>query len=231
MKIRIPITTQGWLPQDPYIPSHLKIVSNKHRWIGKAKTVAGSTLLLIGLIALLVSIMAVQQSRGHFSDSYVLAPNQKSSEVSTSGGHHSFDPFYNMHSFEGKVIVEGENVEFKVVSREPTVMAFDVNGKKVNCTVYSRDSATHEVLSQTVDGTYKFNLPANGDYSYDYVLQNTGSQQVRVTFQLNETQIAVSRLIPGAIALLVTALPGTILIVSGRRNKKAIAQTPFKQPN
>jgi hypothetical protein len=228
MKRYIPIHTQGWLPQDPYIPSRLKIVSNRHRRIGKAKTVAGSTLLLIGLIALSVSILAVQQTRAVHSDSYVLASNQKSSEVSTAGGHYSFDPFYNMHSFGGKVIVEGENVEFKVVSREPTVMTYDLNGRKINCTVYMRDSATHEVLSTTVDGTYKFNLPANGDYAYEYIVQNTGSQQARVRFQLQETQIAVSRLIPGAIALLVTALPGTILIVSGRKSRKATFQMPLK---
>jgi len=171
--------------------------------------------------------MAVQQTRGNFSDSYVLAPNQKSSEVSTSGVHHSFDPFYNMHSFEGKVIVEGENVEFKVVSREPTVITIDVWGKKANCTVYSRDSVTHDVLSQTVDGTYKFNLPANGDYSYEYVIQNKGSQQARVSFQLQETQITISRLIPGAIALLVVALPGTVLIISGRKGKKVTALMPL----
>jgi hypothetical protein len=227
MKRYIPIHTQGWLPQDPYIPSHIKIVSNRQRRIGKAKTVTGSTLLLIGLIALLVSIMAVQQTRGHFSDSYVLAPNQKSGEVVTAGGHHSVDPFYNMHSFGGQIIVEGENVEFKVVSREPTVMTYDLNGRKINCTVYMRDSATHEVLSTTVDGTYKFNLPANGDYSYEYIIQNTGSQQARVSFQLQETQIAISRLIPGAITLLVTALPGTVLIISGRKGKKATALMPL----
>ncbi len=227
MKRYIPILTQGWLPQDPYIPSHLKIVSNRHRRIGKAKTVAGSTLLLIGLFALLVSIMAVQQSRGTFSDSYVLAPNQKSSEVGTSGGHYSSDPFYNMHSFEGQIIVEGENVEFKVVSREPTVITNDVNGRKTNCTVYMRDSATHEVLSTTIDGTYAFNLPANGDYSYEYIVQNTGSQQATVNFQLKETQTAISRLIPGAIALLVAALPGTVLIISGRKGKKVTALMPL----
>ncbi len=228
MKLHIHITTQGWLPQDPYIPSHLKIASKRHRLIGKAKTVAGSTLLLIGLIALLVSIMAVQQTREIHSDSYVLVPNQKSGEVGTSGGHFSLDPFYNMHSFEGQIIVEGKNVEFKVISREPTVITYDVNGRKTNCTVYMRDSATHEVLSTTVNGTYKFNLPANGDYSYEYVVQNTGSQQVKVNFQLNETQTAISMMIPGAIALLATALPGTVLIISGRKGKKATGLIQLK---
>jgi hypothetical protein len=226
MKRYIPIHTQGWLPQDPYIPSHLKIVSNRHRRIGKAKIVTGSTLLLIGLIALLVSVMAVQQIREIHSDSYVLAPNQKSDEVSTSGGYFSLDP-YNNHRFEGQIIVDGKNVEFKVISREPTVKTYDVNGKKINGTVYSRDSATHEVLSTTVDGTYTFNLPANGDYSYEYVLQNNGSQQSRVTFQLNEIQTAIGMLIPGAIALLVTALPGTALIISGRKSKKATLMMPL----
>lgn len=227
MKCHIHILTQGWLPQDPYIPSHLKIASNRHRQISKAKTVAGSTLLLIGLIALLISTLAVQQTREIHSDSYVLASNQKSGEVSTSGGHFSLDPFYNMHSFEGQIIVEGENVEFKVVSREPTVITNDVNGRKTNCTVYMRDSATHEVLSTTVDGTYAFNLPANGDYAYEYIIQNTGSQQATVNFQLKETQTAISRLIPGATALLVAALPGTVLIISGRKGKKVTALMPL----
>ncbi|MGD6810475.1 MAG: hypothetical protein ACQCN3_12320 [Candidatus Bathyarchaeia archaeon] len=228
MKCRIHIATQGWLPQDPYIPSHLKIDSNRHRWISKVKTVVGSTLLLIGLFALLLSSMAIQQTHEIHSDSYTLEPNQKSSDVGTSGGHFSFDPFYNMHSFEGQIIVEGKNVEFKVVSREPAVITCDNNGKKINQTVYFRDSETHEVLSTTVDGTYTFNLPANGDYSYDYVIENTGNQRANINFQLNETQITVSRLIPGVIALLVTALPGAILIVSGRRSRKATFQMPPK---
>jgi hypothetical protein len=170
--------------------------------------------------------MAIQQTHEIHSDSYVLEPDQKSSEVGTSGGHFSYDPFYNMHSFEGQIIVEGENVEFKVISREPTVITCDINGKKVNQTVYFWDSVTHEVLSTTVDGTYAFNLPANGEYSYDYVVQNTGNQRASVNFQLNETQIAVSRLIPGAIALLVTAIPGALLIVSGRRSRKATFKMP-----
>jgi hypothetical protein len=226
MKLHIHITTQGWLPQDPYIPSHLKIGSNRHRRISKAKIVTGSTLLLIGLIALLVSIMAAQQIGEIYSDSYVLTPNQKSGEVSTSGGTFPINPYYN-HCFEGKIIVEGKNVEFKIISKEPTVITHDVNGRKVNYTVYMRDSPTHEVLSTTVDGTYKFNLPANGDYAYEYVLQNTGSQQAKVTFQLNEIQTAIGMLIPGAIALLVTALPGTVLIISGRKGKKAPMMTPL----
>ncbi len=225
MKRYLPILTQGWLPQDPYIPSHLKIVSNRHRRIGKAKTIAGSTLLLIGLIALVASVMAIQQTREIHSDSYVLEPNQKSGEVSTGGGHHSVTV---VHSFEGKIIVEGKNVEFKVVSREPTVMTFDFNGKKRNQTVYLRDSETHEVLSQTVDGTYAFNLPANGDYHYEYIVQNTGSQQARINFQLNETQITIGMLMLGAIVLLVTALPGTLLIVSGRRSRKATSSKAGK---
>jgi hypothetical protein len=222
MKCHIHITTQGWLPQDPYIPSHLKIASNKHRQISKAKIIAGSTLLLIGLIVLLVSIAAAQQIREINSDSYILVSNQKSGEVYTGGGTFPLDP-YNRHYFEGQIIVEGKNVEFTVISREPTVITHDFNGIKVNSTVYSRDSATHEVLSATVDGTYKFDLPAYGDYAYEYALQNNGSQQAKVTFQLNEIQTAIGMLIPGVIALLVTALPGTVLIISGRKGKKQLA--------
>jgi hypothetical protein len=223
MKLRFPITTQGWLPQDPIIPSHVKIVSNRHRQIGKAKIVTGSTLLLIGLIALLVSIMAVQQTqliREIHNDSCVLEPNQRSVEASTGGGYY---PNYNIHSIEGQIIVEGRNVELNIVSRDPIVKTIDVDGKKGYSIVYMRDSPTHEVLSATVDGTYKFNLPANGEYNYECALQNNGSQQAKVTFQLNETQTDtdIGKLIPGVIVLLVTVLPGTVLIVSGRRSRKA----------
>ncbi len=229
MKRYIPIHTQGWIPQDPYIPRHLKIASNRHRQISKAKTVAGSTLLLIGLIALVISIAAVQQSRQIWSQSYVLNPDQKSDQSFTSGGHYTLDPFYNNHSFEGQIIVEGENVKFKVISEDQKGVTWEHNGKKVNCTVNSNDPQDiHQVISTTVDGSYKFNLPANGDYSYGYVLQNNGSQQARVTFQLNDTQTAIGMLIPGAIALLATALPGTVLIISGRKGKKQLASMPLK---
>ncbi len=220
MKLHMHITTQGWLPQDPIIPSHLEIVSSRHRRISKAKIVTGSTLLLIGLIALLVSIMAAQQIREIHSESCVLESNQKSI-VGSSGGVSFSHPYYN-RCFEGQIIVEGKNVELKVVSREPIVKTYDVNGTKGYSTVYMRDTPTHEVPSTFVDGAYKFNLPANGDY-YDYecALQNTGSQQAKVTFQINEIQTDIGMLIPGAIVLLVTALIGTLLIVSGRKGKKA----------
>jgi len=211
------ITTQGWLPRDPYIPSHLKLASNRHRWISKAKIVTGSTLVLIGLIALLVSIMAAQQIREIHNDSCVLEPNQRSVEVSTGGGYY---PYYNIHSIEGQIIVEGKNVELNIISREPIVKTYDADGKKGYNIVYMRDSPTHEVISATVDGTYKFNLPANGEYNYECALQNKGSQQAKVTFQLNEIQTDIGKLIPGAIALLVTALPGTVLIVKGLKGKK-----------
>ncbi len=219
MKLHMHIRTQGWLPQDPYIPSHVKIVSSRHRWIGKAKIVTGSTLLLIGLIALLVSIMAVQQIREIHSESCVLESNEKSL-VGSSGGVSFSHPYYN-RCFEGRIIVEGKNVELKVVSREPVVKTYDVDGTKGYSTVYSLDSPTQEILGTFVDGAYKFNLPANGDY-YDYEcnLQNNDSQQAKVTFQVNEIQTDIGKLIPGAIALLVTAIPGTVLIISGRKGKK-----------
>ncbi len=219
------ITTQGWLPQNPYVPSHLKIVSSRHRWIGKAKIVTGSTLLLIGLIALLSSIAAVQQIREIHSESCVLESNQKSGELSTGGGTYPSDP-YNNHYFEAQITVEGKNVTFKVVTKEPIVKTYDVNGTKGYSIVYMRDSPTHELLSTRVDGECKLNLPVNGEYNYECTLQNNGGQQAKVTFQLNEIQTDIGKLIPGAIALLVTALPGTVLIVSGRKSRKATFQMP-----
>lgn len=233
MKLHFPITTQGWLPQDPIIPGHLKLVSSRHRWIGKAKIVTGSTLLLIGLIALLVSIMAVQQIREIHSESCVLESNQKSL-VGSSGGVPLSHP-YNNRFFEGQIIVEGKNVELKVVSGEPIVKTIDVDGKKGYSDVIMRDSPTQEILCTFVDGKYKFNLPVNDlpsnetYYYYECALQNNGSQQAKVTFQINEIQTDMGKLIPGAIALVVTTLAGTVLIISGRKGKKAANSTKITQ--
>lgn len=86
--------------------------------------------MLIGLIALLVSIMAAQQIYEIYSDSCVfLESNQKSVGVSTSGGGLFSHPYYN-RCFEGQIIVEGKNVEFRVINREPTVITRVVNGIK-----------------------------------------------------------------------------------------------------
>jgi hypothetical protein len=233
MKLRIPITTQGWLPQDPIIPSHLKIVSSRHRRIGKVKIVTGSTLLLIGLIALLVSIMAAQQIREIHNESCILESNQKS--IVSSSGSVAFSNPNNNRFFEGQIIVEGKNVELKVISREPIVKTYDdIDGKKGYSTAYSLDSPTQEIPSTFIGGTYKFKLPANDlpsneTYYYECALQNNGSQQAKVTFQINEIQTDIGKLIPGAVALLVTATVGTLLIVSGRKGKKASVAIPLNE--
>ena len=117
-------------------------------------------------------------------------------------------------------------MELKVVSGEPIVKTIDVDGKKGYSDVIMRDAPTQEIPCTFVDGKYKFNLPVNDlpsnetYYYYECALQNNGSQQAKVTFQINEIQTDIGKLIPGVIALLVTAVPGTILVISGCRKQE-----------
>jgi hypothetical protein len=195
MKCRIHITTQGWLPQDPYIPSHLKISSNKHRQISKAKIVAGSTLLLIGLIAFSMFLLATEQTSGTTDYTYTVNPGVKDSPFSVSGIHQTANSYDMQPTHDGKIIVNGGTVEFTV--QDP------------------KDS--HQIISTTIDDTYSFSIPATGDY--EFVFHNIGSQKASVTFEYKTTATYLIPLIIGSVALLVTALPGTVLIVKGLKAK------------
>jgi hypothetical protein len=219
MKCRIPITTQGWLPQDPYIPSHLKIASNRNRRISKAKIVTGSTLLLIGLIAFSMALMAMQYTSEICDKSLVINANERNSPMYIGGTYGTDSSYDKPPTQEGKITVNGGPVEFTVISTEQITKTFYNNGNLVNCTVGSPDpNDRHQVINTTIEGTYTFSIPANGDY--EYIFQNSGSQQATVDFNLKTTWTFMILPIIGLGILLVTALPGTALIVSGRKGKK-----------
>ncbi len=175
MKRYIPIHTQGWLPQDPYIPSHLKIASNRHRRISKAKIVTGSTLLLIGLIAISMALMAMQRTSEIFDNSLVIDANERNSPIYVGGTYGTESSYDKPPTHEGKIIVNGGTVEFTVISTEQITKTFYNNGKMVNCTVGSNDPKdSHQIINTTIEGTYTFSIPANGDY--EFVIQNSGDQ-------------------------------------------------------
>jgi hypothetical protein len=227
MKLHIHISTQGWLPQDPYIPSHLKIASNKHRRISKAKIVTGSTLLLIGLIAFSMALMAMQYNSEIWDKTLVLNSNERNSPMYAGGTYGTDSSYDKPPTNEGKIIVNGGTVEFTVISTEQIKKTFHINGKPVNCTVGSNDpNDSHEIISTTIEGTYAFSIPANGDY--EFIIQNSGSQQATVNFNLTTTWTYMIVPIIGLGILLVTALPGTVLIISGRKSKKQLASIQLK---
>jgi hypothetical protein len=203
MKCRIHIATQGWLPQDPYIPSHLKIASNKHRQISKTKIAAGSTLLLIGLIAFSMFLLATEQTFGTTDYTYILNPGVKDSPFFLSSTHHTANSYDRQPTHDGKIIVNGGTIELTVQD--------------------SNDS--HQIISTTIDGLYSFSIPATEDY--EFVFHNVGSQQARVTLEYETNATYMVPLIIGSVALLGTALPGTVLIVKGLKGKKAPLMMPL----
>ena len=203
MKCHIHITTQGWLPQDPYIPSHLKIASNKHRQIIKAKIIAGSTLLIIGLIAFSMFLLATEQTFGATDYTYTLNPGVKDSPFFVSSAYNTANSYDWQPTHEGKIIVNGGAVEFTV--QDP------------------KDS--HQIISATIDGSYSFSIPATEDYKF--VFHNVGSQQARVALEYETNATYMVPLMIGSVALLVTALPGTVLIVKGLKGKKAPMMMPL----
>ena len=204
MKCHIHITTQGWLPQDPYIPSHLKIASNKHRQISKAKTIAGSALLLIGLIAFTISLVSMTtQTLLTWDETFVLNPSEQNRAL-WPGIYHIANSYDKQPTHDGKIIVNGGTVEFTVQD--------------------STDS--RQIISTTIDDTYPFSIPASEDY--DFIIQNVGSQKASVNLELKTmATYVVGPLMIGSVALLVTALPGTVLIVKGLKGKKATLMMPL----
>jgi hypothetical protein len=228
MKFHIHITTQGWLPQDPYIPSNLKVVSNKHRWVSKAQIVTGSTLLFIGLIAFMVLLASVPQNRSLTSYYYSLESNHEDRPFSVSYDTHGSGSL-TQPLLECEVVAKGdENVEFTVNRLEQKTVTSVINGKTVTRNVVARDpEVTNQVICTTVNGTYSFNLPVN--VPYEFIFQNTNDQPVKVGFDVNLTWKNMGNLMLGLIVLLVTAIPGTLLIVRGHKSKskKATFQIPL----
>ena len=227
MTHRIQIPTRGYLPQDPYIPSHLKIASSRHRQISKAKTVAGSTLLLIGLIAFATCLASVQKTNDIYNNSLSLNSNQKNETLGVSIDYNISNSYDKQPTIEGRiVVVRGENVEFTVISTERINKTYTFLGKTVNCTVASQDPKDiRQVISTTVNGAYSFSLPANGDY--EVIIQNSGSQLATVNFELKIIATYTAILIIGMAILLAAALPGTVLIVKGLKGKKVTVPMPL----
>jgi hypothetical protein len=221
MNHHIHILTQGWLPQEPYIPSHLKIASNRHSRKSKAKIVTGSTLLLIGLIAFSMALMVMQRNSEIFDKSLVINANERNSPLFAGGTYGTASSYDKPPTNEGKIIVNGGTVEFTVISTEQITKTYYTNGQLINCTVGSPDpNDSHQIINTTIEeGTYTFSIPANGDY--EFIIQNSGDQPAMVSFNLTTTWTFLIVPIIGLGILLVTAIPGTLLIVSGRKSIKA----------
>ncbi|MFA5572498.1 MAG: hypothetical protein WC046_06095 [Candidatus Bathyarchaeia archaeon] len=105
---------------------------------------------------------------------------------------------------EGKIIVNGGPVEFTV--QDP--------------------KDRHQIINMTINSSYSFSVPATEDYKF--VFHNVGSQQARVTLKYETNVTCMVPLIIGSVALLVTTLPGTVLIVKGLKGKKQLASIPLK---
>jgi hypothetical protein len=223
MKCRIHLTTQGWLPQDPYIPSRLKIVSNRHNRTSKAKIVAGSTLLLISLIAISMALMSMQQTNEIFDKNLVINANERNSPMFVCGTYRTHSPCAKPPTHEGTFVVNHGTVEFTVISTAQITKTYYHNGKNVTYTVGSNDpNDTHQVINATIKDTYNFSVPANGDY--EFIIQNSGDQPVTVNFKLKTTCIYLMAPIVVLGILLGSALPGAVLITSGCKVKKQLSQ-------
>ena len=219
MKPHTRIPARGWLPQEPYIPSHLKINPIKTRQRSKVKATLGLVLLLFGVVALVLSLSSVQKTNEIFNDSFSLSPNQTSSPYSVSYNSHSQSPFITQPVLYGEVSTQEENVEFIVVNQEQQTMTFIHDGKEVECTVVNQDpQARHQIIQTAVNQEYSFNLPINTPY--EFTLQNPSSNQpVFIEFALRATWTNTAVLIPGLIALTATCIPGTTLLALGLRGK------------
>ena len=227
MKCHIHITTQGWLPQDPYIPSHLKIASNRHSQKSKAKIVIGSTLLLIGLIAISMALMAMQQTSEILDKPLVINANERNSPMYISGTYDTDSSYDKPPTQDGKITVNGGPVDFTVIRTESITKTFYNNGKMVHSTLSSNDpNDSHQIINTTIEGAYTFSIPPNGEY--EFIIKNSGDQPAIVDFNLKVTWTFMIVPIIGLGILLVTALPGTVLIVSGRKGKKRLASISLK---
>jgi hypothetical protein len=216
MKSHTRVPARGWLPQEPYIPSHLKI-NFRTRQRSKVKATLGLVLLLFGVVALVLSVASVQKTNEIFNDSFSLSPNQTSSPYSVSYNSHSQSPFITQPVLCGEVSIRGENVEFTVVNQEQQSMTLIHDGKEVECKVANQGpQASHQVIQTAVNQEYSFNLPINTPYKFAF--QNpSGSESVFIEFALRATWTDTVVLIPGLIVLAATGIPGTTLLAVGLR--------------
>lgn len=218
MKPHTRVPARGWLPQEPYIPRHLKINPTR-RQRSKAKATLGLVLLFFGVVAMVLSVASVQKADEIFHDSFCLSLNQTSSPYSVSYNSHSQSPFITQPVLCGEVSIRGENVEFTVVNQEQKTMTLIHDGKEVECKVANQDpQASHKIIQTAVNQKYSFNLPINTFYKFTF--QNpSSSQPVFIEFAVRATWTDMVILIPGLIVLTATCIPGTTLLALGLRGK------------
>jgi hypothetical protein len=216
MKAHVVYPFRGWLPQEPYIPSHLRINSLKSRHKSKLKTTVGLALLLFGVGAILLSFATIQKTDEIFNSSFSLNSNQQDTPFFVSYNSNTQNPYATQPILKGEVTVNGENVAFTVQETKTVVFNEVFNGKAVKYSAASQDPKdTYQVISTTVGDEYSFNLPINTYYQFTF--ENPSSQYASVNFSLKATWTDTTILIPGLIVLLAAAFPGTVLIVIGAR--------------
>ncbi|NLE03577.1 MAG: hypothetical protein GX638_02080 [Crenarchaeota archaeon] len=178
----------------------------------------------------MTTIIAVQQSIETFNQSYTLESEQQSDFVGISGVIYTQNPFLLKRVYEGKIVVEGKNVELEVLNRDRIEKTFNIGGKNVTALVGSNDPKDiHELINTAINDVYIFNLPASGQFNYEFILQNTGDQEANINFQIKETNTNYGIFIFGALMTLFITFPGTILIISERKNRKALFQTTLQK--
>jgi hypothetical protein len=218
MKVHVVYPFRGWLPQEPYIPSHLRINSLKSRHKSKLKTTVGLALLLFGVGALLFSFATIQKTDEIVNSSFSLNSNQKDTPFFVSYNSNTQNPYASQPILAGEVTINGENVAFTVQETKTVVCNEVFNGKTVKYSAVSQDPKdTCQVISTSVDDAYSFNLPINTYYQFEF--ENPNSQPASIVFTLKATWTDTCMLIPGLITMLFSALPGTTLIVIGLRGK------------
>jgi len=167
--------------------------------MGKAKTIAGSTLLLIGLIVFTSFLVSM---RTHtlltWDETFFLNPSEQNRPFRMSAVCRNWQSYDKQPTLDGEIMVDGGTVELTVQD--------------------SKDS--REIISTTIDHTYAFSIPANE--GYEFIIQNVGSQKASVNLEFETMALYIVRpLMDGLVVLLVTALSGTLLIVSGRKSRKS----------
>jgi hypothetical protein len=200
MKQHTPNPIRGWLPQEPYIPSYLQTTNLvKTRRRSTVKMTVGLVLLLVGLGVIAASFASVSRTQAIFDDSFVLAPSQTASPYSAASYSGNGNPWATTPVFSGKIFIQDQNIEFTTISTD------EQREKNV-------------VINTSVNQEYEFNIPINHEYSF--TLRNPSSNhQSTVRFTLKQTWTDLSLLIPGSIALLATAIPGTTLLLIGLHGK------------
>jgi hypothetical protein len=189
----------------------------------KAKIVAGSTLLLIGLLAISMALMTMQRTNEIFDKFLVINANERNSPMHVGGTYNTYSLCIKPPTNEGTFAVDGGTVEFTVISTEQITKTYYLNGKNVTCTVASNDpNDSHQIINATIDDTYNFSVPATGDY--EFIIQNSGDQPVTVNFKLKTTCTYLMVPLIGLGILLCSALPGTVLIIIGCNCKKQPSQ-------